>query len=637
MPLGEDLLAPIAGDNPSGPDLRYDPVYEKLKEARREEDDVAQGVWEHERKVADWKLYRKLATEFLAKRSKDLQVAAWLVECLIHQEGFAGLKEGLDFVRALMDTFWDTMYPELEDGDADLRSVPIQFIASRLDLPLRRVPLAGAVNWFTYKESTTVPSEQEAGQDYKKSEVRQAALADGKTTPEMIDEAIKGETKERLEGLREAVKSAAESVEEMASFSEQRFGEYSPGFGPLKECLEQIDNALRILIQRKGGGRPAQPAARQPEPQYSQPEPQPSSPAPSSDDPWASYRDIEPEPEAEQAQATAEPQPTQQASTDDWLNTYAEPETQGAQEPAAPARPAFGTPAGIASDEDAASHVAAAARWLRQEHAVSPASYLMLRGFRWGELRAAQANGYQRLLAAPSTEIRQNLKALFQESNWEALLESAEEAMAQPCGRGWLDLQRYTLLAMRELGDAFGPARACIRQALQALLADFPTLPQAVLDDDTPAATRQTSDFLREEGLCGELAQRVYGAAAQPEDDDAPVRAALKEGRFDQALALVSARMARETSGRGRFQARCRLAQILAGANRQSVALPILRELAREVFDRQLDQWEPASIVVEPLLLLYKSLGSSAEDADERLRIHTAVCRLDPVRALELR
>jgi len=38
MPLPDDLLNPIEGPNPSGANLRYNPVYDKIKEARREED-----------------------------------------------------------------------------------------------------------------------------------------------------------------------------------------------------------------------------------------------------------------------------------------------------------------------------------------------------------------------------------------------------------------------------------------------------------------------------------------------------------------------------------------------------------------------------------------------------------------------
>ena len=40
MPFREDILNPIPGENPGGADLRYDPVYDKIKEARREDDNL---------------------------------------------------------------------------------------------------------------------------------------------------------------------------------------------------------------------------------------------------------------------------------------------------------------------------------------------------------------------------------------------------------------------------------------------------------------------------------------------------------------------------------------------------------------------------------------------------------------------
>src|ERR1700730_3506175 len=121
MPLRSDLLTPIPGDNPSGQNLRYAPVFDKIKDARREDDDAAQGDWKRERKVADWPFVVKTASEAIATKSKDLQLAAWLTEALLHTQGAAGLREGLDLLKGILETFWDTLYPELEDGDMELR------------------------------------------------------------------------------------------------------------------------------------------------------------------------------------------------------------------------------------------------------------------------------------------------------------------------------------------------------------------------------------------------------------------------------------------------------------------------------------------------------------------------------------
>ena len=76
MPLREDILTPIAGDNPSGIDLRYDTkllIFDKIREARRKDDELAQGDWQTERKTANYPLVIKLAQDTLATVSKDLQ------------------------------------------------------------------------------------------------------------------------------------------------------------------------------------------------------------------------------------------------------------------------------------------------------------------------------------------------------------------------------------------------------------------------------------------------------------------------------------------------------------------------------------------------------------------------------------
>jgi len=130
MPLRDDPLNPIPGENPSGANLRYAPVYDKIKESRREDDNAPQGEWAHERKVADWKQVVKLAGESLATKSKDLQLAAWLTEAMLRTEGFAGLLAGLKLLKALIEHFWDTLYPEIEDGDAEMRAAPLDWVGS---------------------------------------------------------------------------------------------------------------------------------------------------------------------------------------------------------------------------------------------------------------------------------------------------------------------------------------------------------------------------------------------------------------------------------------------------------------------------------------------------------------------------
>jgi len=113
----------------------------------------------------------------------------------------------------------------------------------------------------------------------------------------------------------------------------------------------------------------------------------------------------------------------------------------------------------------------------------------MLRGLRWGELRAGGTTVDQTLLAAPPSEFRQNLKRLGLEANWTELLETAETVMGMECGRGWLDLQRYVARACHELGSYYDPIRTAVISGVRALLADYPQLPELTMMDDTATAT----------------------------------------------------------------------------------------------------------------------------------------------------
>src|SRR5215471_4660113 len=109
------LLAPFSAESPSGESLRYTPSYDAIQQARRSDDGLSQGDWQHEPKVANWRDVARLTAEALTK-SKDLQLGVWLTEALVNQFGFAGLCDGLRVLRQLLEIYWDGLYPLPEDG-----------------------------------------------------------------------------------------------------------------------------------------------------------------------------------------------------------------------------------------------------------------------------------------------------------------------------------------------------------------------------------------------------------------------------------------------------------------------------------------------------------------------------------------
>jgi type VI secretion system protein ImpA len=663
MPLPDNILQPIAGDNPCGAELRYQPVYDQIKEARREDDDADQGVWQRARKMADWAQVVKLASNAIAKQSKDLQLAAWLTEGLVYREGIQGLREGLQLTHDLLDQFWDNLYPELEDGDSEMRSVPLAYIVSRMDIALRKTPLTPeGVSWYEYKDSLTIPTEAEAGEDSEKGRRRSEAEESGKLTPEDVDDALKRTPAAHFDEVDADVGATAEVLQQLDQICDEKFGDYAPGYGALKECLEQLQNTVRIMKQRRetllGGGAPAAPArggraAKKKQEdsgwgaEESSPDSGESTTESSSGDGWGGgdgYSGESSDSTATESSSSDDGWDSSEESSSSWdTETPAKEESSSssgswdtAEEEAASS---YGETisAEPQNPEDAVRRIAAAALWLRTQAPANPGPYLLLRALRWGELRASGPQlEWEQLESAPS-EIRQRLKRQAAEAQWDDVLASCEEAMALPCGRAWLDLHRYQFEALSHLGEEYTPLHEAMRRELRQILSEYPDLPNQSLTDDTPAANAQTLAFLRNEGLLGGApAKPAEPAVRRAPTQEEMIETAVKAKKFEVALALVARALQQETSGRGRFERKVLQARLLMDAGRRGVAYPILRELAGEIFERRLDEWESASLVVEPLMLLYRCLDGEQNESGERQKIYELICRLDPVRAFEL-
>lgn len=114
------LLEPIDGTDPGGPDLRYDPIIDRIRELRREDDQRAsRGIWISKLKVADWTGAAELCAEVLAQRSKDLQVAGWLVEAVAARDGLSRLSPALEFLALLSEACWPVLWPRREPEHED--------------------------------------------------------------------------------------------------------------------------------------------------------------------------------------------------------------------------------------------------------------------------------------------------------------------------------------------------------------------------------------------------------------------------------------------------------------------------------------------------------------------------------------
>ncbi len=603
MPLREDILVPIPGENPSGADLRNDTkllVFDKIEEARRQDDDLAQGAWQTERKTANWPVVLKLAQDTLATTSKHLQLAAYLTEALLQTERFAGLRKGLDLVLALLTDYWDTVYPMPEEGDLGLRAKPLGWLNLKLDLPIRFTPIVTAgYSLVQYKESRIVGYDDTPKTDKERKD-RKSMLDSGKLAADVFDKAFSETPKAFYLQAEKDLDGCLETVAKLDAFSDENLEDESPGFGKLSAALKDVRQTVHLLLEKK--------REKDPDPVEAAPE--------------------------EEAAAAAE---------------AASAGEEGAAVPAA----SLGTSliAEPADRRQAVAAIIAAAAFLRKREPFGPAPYLLLRGLRWGELRSASRLADSPLLEAPPTELRQQIKRLAIGKRWAELLEAGEQAMAQPGSRAWLDLQRLSVAACTALGQEYQAIATAIQSELRALLNDLPELLDATLLDDTPAANPATKEWLRS------LSTAVPTTPTAEEEASAEGRAhrngtptwlapavdaytlaqdALASGQEEKAFSIMRAELSRQRSGRRRFRRTMQMVELAIAAGKDGIAQPLLEDIAAAIENHKLDAWEDPVQMAGDLIKLMRYSKKIQGSSSDKQKLFDRICRLDPVQALSV-
>jgi type VI secretion system protein ImpA len=127
-------LAPVGGEEPTGPDLGYDPAFAALERSAQGKPEQQIGSTVVPGEDPDWKAVQRQASELIGK-TRDLRVAAYLAKALLRTNQWAGLAEGLTLLKGLIDKFWDNgLHPKLDPDDGNDPTFRINVIRE-LDAP----------------------------------------------------------------------------------------------------------------------------------------------------------------------------------------------------------------------------------------------------------------------------------------------------------------------------------------------------------------------------------------------------------------------------------------------------------------------------------------------------------------------
>ena len=251
----EAILAPLAGDQPTGVDLRQDfsptSIYFRLRDARAQARDAerqADTQGNDEGVLALWRPVATLAIDALKSTSKDLEVATWLTEALVRMAGLSGLMAGASVIGGLVERHWDGLFPMPEEGDMETRVAAVAGLSGQgadgtLMQPLRKVAL------FRRPDGSPFSLWQ------YQAAVELSGITDPARRAQRIDSGVlpfeEVEKEARLAGAthwsaqRELITKTLASWKEMERVFDEKAGDASPSANRVRDLLEFVAETCR--------------------------------------------------------------------------------------------------------------------------------------------------------------------------------------------------------------------------------------------------------------------------------------------------------------------------------------------------------------------------------------------------------
>jgi type VI secretion system protein ImpA len=245
----DELLAPISADAPCGDDLEYDAAFGAMERAAAGKPEQQMGNQVVEAEEPDWRDVKKRALELFA-RTKDLRVATYLTQALLHTEQLSGFRDGIALIRGLIETYWESVHPCLDPDDDNDPTLRINTILTLCDpattlAALRNVPLvqSRAAGRFGLRDIQIAHGEYPA--------------VAGESAPQAgtIDAAFMDCELEELQATARTLTELIEHVTAIETLVTDQVGvTNAPSLDELLRILRACDQILQQQLERRGVG-----------------------------------------------------------------------------------------------------------------------------------------------------------------------------------------------------------------------------------------------------------------------------------------------------------------------------------------------------------------------------------------------
>ncbi len=267
--FSDELLQPISPETPAGRDLRYEPLFSQILEARRADDRFDVGAWEKEegRKAAEWDKVADLSLAALKESSKDLRLACFLTEAAIHLDGFIGLRDCLRLMKELLYRYWELgLLPAVESGDLDYRASSLTWLDDRMPEVLRTVPITSRdgkeenFSFSRYLQARRIGTEDSIQR--VSPEVRETISGlrqQGWITMDVFEAAMRATKRKAFEAIYQPFEEAYEQFQALDKVVDEKFGQAAPGLSNAKESFEEMRRLLGPTLKKKREEEPDKP------------------------------------------------------------------------------------------------------------------------------------------------------------------------------------------------------------------------------------------------------------------------------------------------------------------------------------------------------------------------------------------
>ena len=175
--------------------------------------------------------------------------------------GFAGCRDGMKLMRELHADFWDTCFPEIDEGDMEGRANVLAFFDRQVALALRKAPLTRApgmnFSWIEWTESRpfdlpeTVTGPLDGEMQARLSELKHQAAEENKTSGEDFRKAKALDPKLFYEDASKALAPGWEEFQRLDRVMDEKFARQTPGLGELKKAIEEVRRLVDGILKEK--------------------------------------------------------------------------------------------------------------------------------------------------------------------------------------------------------------------------------------------------------------------------------------------------------------------------------------------------------------------------------------------------